>query len=78
MNTTYASVLQTTPSVSNFVKEITFSWYDYVLFSGMLSLSALIGIYFGCFGTKQSTADEYLMGEKKMGVVPIAISLTAR
>lgn len=60
------------------MKLITFSWYDYTLFSGMLGLSALIGVYFGCFGSKQSTADEYLMGGKKMGVIPIAVSLVAR
>ena len=57
---------------------ITFSWYDYVIFGCMLGISAIIGIYFGCFGTKQSTPVEYLMGGKKMGAVPIAVSLVAR
>ncbi|XP_063918245.1 sodium-coupled monocarboxylate transporter 1-like isoform X1 [Zophobas morio] len=56
---------------------ITFSWYDYVIFGCMLGISAIIGIYFGCFGTKQSTPVEYLMGGKKMGAVPIAVSLVA-
>lgn len=57
---------------------VSFSWYDYILFSVMLALSALIGVYFGCFGTKQSTADEYLLGGKKMKVFPISVSLVAR
>lgn len=53
---------------------ITFSWYDYVLFGSLLSLSTAIGVYFGFFGKKQTTADEYLKGGKKMKVFPIAMS----
>jgi sodium-coupled monocarboxylate transporter 8/12 len=56
---------------------VTFSWYDYTLFSTMLAISVMIGIYFGCFGSKQSTASEYLMGGKKMHIFPIAMSLVA-
>ncbi|KAJ3644450.1 hypothetical protein Zmor_022180 [Zophobas morio] len=41
----------------------------------MLAFSTLIGIYFGCFGTKQSTIREYLMGGKNIKVVPIAGSV---
>lgn len=54
------------------------SWYDYILFSLMLFISVVIGIYFGFFGKKQSTSKEYLMGGKEMKVLPIAISLVAR
>ncbi|KAJ8967444.1 hypothetical protein NQ317_015255 [Molorchus minor] len=54
-----------------------FSWYDYILFTTMLSISGVIGIYFGCCGKKQDTTKEYLLGGKNMKVVPIAISLVA-
>lgn len=57
---------------------LTFSWMDYSLFSGMFVLSAAIGIYYGCFGSKQSDTKEYLLGGKKMGVFPIGMSLSAR
>ncbi|XP_063917030.1 sodium-coupled monocarboxylate transporter 2-like [Zophobas morio] len=50
-------------------------WYDYIIFAGMLVVSTIIGIYFGCFGTKQSTIRQYLMGGKNMKVVPIAVSV---
>lgn len=60
------------------IKRITFSWYDYTLFGCILSLSTFIGIYFGFFGNKQSTADEYLKGGKKMSVFPIAMSQISR
>ncbi|GJQ68456.1 hypothetical protein Trydic_g17034 [Trypoxylus dichotomus] len=58
-------------------RQIHFSWYDYCLFLVMLGSSVAIGIYFGCFGKKQNSAKEYLLGGKTMKVVPIAISLVA-
>lgn len=57
---------------------LLFSWFDYVIFAIMLGFSSVIGIYFGCFGSKQSTTGEYLLGSKSMKVVPIVISLVAR
>jgi sodium-coupled monocarboxylate transporter 8/12 len=72
-NSTAATLIRTVARLS----KVSFSWYDYILFSVMLVFSALIGIYFGCFGSKQSTANEYLMGGKTMKVIPIAISLVA-
>ncbi|KAH0810322.1 hypothetical protein GEV33_012469 [Tenebrio molitor] len=38
---------------------------------------SVIGIYFGCFGSKQRTANEYLLGGNSMKPLPVAISLTA-
>lgn len=57
---------------------MTFGWFDYVIFTMMLTVSALIGIYFGCFGSKQKTTKEYLLGGKTMKVLPIVISLVSR
>ncbi|RZB40467.1 SSF domain containing protein, partial [Asbolus verrucosus] len=77
-NSTLVETLTTVlPKLVQNVATVSFSWYDYILFCLMLGLSALIGVYFGCFGTKQSTADEYLMGNKKMKVFPISVSLIA-
>lgn len=76
MNASTVPILNET--LKSFAGNFTFSWYDYAFFSGMLSISALIGIYFGCFGSKQSTANEYLMGGRSMGVIPVSLSLTAR
>lgn len=55
-----------------------FSWSDYTIFCSMLVVSALIGIYYGCFGSKQKSTKDYLHGGKSMSVIPIAISLVAR
>lgn len=62
----------------NTIEQIQFAWYDYCIFCVMLGSSVVIGIYFGCFGKKQNSAQEYLLGGKNMKVLPIAISLVAR
>lgn len=56
-----------------------FDWLDYVVFAGMLVLSALIGVYFAFFAKiKQNTTSQYLMGGKTMGIFPVSMSLIAR
>lgn len=57
---------------------IAFSWYDYLIFVVMMGMSIVIGIYFGCFGTKQESIEEYLVGKKQMTVIPTAVSLISR
>ncbi|XP_068918283.1 sodium-coupled monocarboxylate transporter 1-like [Tenebrio molitor] len=52
-----------------------FQWYDSLIFIIMLLISTSIGVYYGCFGTKQATPGEYLMGNRKMKKLPIAISV---
>jgi Na+/proline symporter len=56
---------------------ILFSWLDHSMFGSMLIISTIIGIYFGCFGSRQRTKNEYLLGNKNMSIFPIAMSLTA-
>lgn len=70
--------MNTTTSILNdSLPQITFTTLDYVLFCGMLGISALIGVYFGCY-RHQDTVDAYIFGGKKMQVFPIAMSLIAR
>ncbi|XP_044260071.1 sodium-coupled monocarboxylate transporter 1-like, partial [Tribolium madens] len=52
-----------------------FFWYDYLIFFIVLAISSGTGIYYGCFGSKQKTVKEYLLGGKKMTPLPIAISV---
>ncbi|CAG9811867.1 unnamed protein product [Chironomus riparius] len=82
-----------TPSVTNFdVNTLTeslkyFGTADYAVFVAMLACSTLVGLYFGYKDhlTKkknkklglQTSADDYLVGGRKMKVVPIALSLVA-
>ena len=50
-------------------------WLDYLIFSSMLLISVGIGIYHACSGGKQRTTFEYLLGNRAMGIAPVAISL---
>jgi Na+/proline symporter len=54
-----------------------FSVVDYVIFALILVISAAIGIFFGCFGSKNKTAKEVLVANRSMGVLPTALSLLA-
>ncbi|KAG8224385.1 hypothetical protein J437_LFUL005207 [Ladona fulva] len=54
-----------------------FGWLDHFVFALMLLASSLIGVYFACFGGRQRTATEFLLGDRKMGIFPIGMSLTA-
>lgn len=54
-----------------------FSVPDYIVFAGMLAVSAGIGVYYGCSGSKQSTTKEFLMGGRSMKVFPVSLSVLA-
>ena len=55
--------------------DLSFDWYDYAVFGGMLAVSFGIGIY---HAVKSSGSNEdYLMGGHSIGVIPMAISLCA-
>jgi Na+/proline symporter len=56
---------------------MTFSPVEYVVFFGMLGVSALIGVYFGLIKGHQDTVVEYMLGGKKMSVIPVSLSLLA-
>ncbi|GLH11439.1 Putative sodium-dependent multivitamin transporter, partial [Gryllus bimaculatus] len=67
----------TAPSVHELNQALQlFGIADYAVFAFMLLLCAAIGVYFGFFAGARS-ADDYLMGGRSMGVVPISMSLIA-
>lgn len=54
-----------------------FGAVDYSVFTVMLLVSALIGIYYRFTGDRQRTAREYLVANNNMSVIPVAFSLMA-
>lgn len=53
-----------------------FSGIDYVLFVLVLMISFLIGLYYGIWSkNKPTTPKEYFLGNRNMGIFPVAISL---
>ncbi|GBP30471.1 Sodium-coupled monocarboxylate transporter 1 [Eumeta japonica] len=54
-----------------------FHWEDYCVLAAMLIISCLLGIFYGYFGEKQTTSDDFLLGGSTMGTFPMALSLAA-
>src|SRR5438309_81365 len=69
MNETTTTMM---PTVNN-----RFSVVDYAVFAGMLGVSAVIGVYYAFVGRKESSTQDFLMGNRSMGVFPVALSLLA-
>lgn len=64
----------------------SFQTIDYLVLIGMLSMCSMVGIYFGYKDCKKQrsnshqsshSAEEYLLGGRRMKVLPISISLVA-
>lgn len=56
-------------------ESLGFSVADYVIFSLTIAISIGIGIYHAFTGGKQRTASEYLVGNRKMSILPVTLSL---
>lgn len=53
-----------------------FKTIDYIICALLLSLSALIGIYYGFIAKrKQNNTAEYILGSRSMSLFPIAVSM---
>ncbi|XP_067131950.1 putative sodium-dependent multivitamin transporter [Centruroides vittatus] len=57
------------------MERVIFGVVDYIVFSLMLFLSAMIGVYFRFTGGKQRTTNEFFLGSRDMGVIPVAFSM---
>lgn len=53
-----------------------FTWIDYALLVATVIVSLGMGLYQALKGDKQRTTEEYLMADRKMKIVPVAVSLT--
>ena len=48
---------------------------DYIVLALILLVSAAVGIYFAFSGGRQSTTSEVLLGDRKLHVLPVSISM---
>ncbi|KAK3575839.1 hypothetical protein CHS0354_019088 [Potamilus streckersoni] len=55
----------------------TFHPADYVVFVGVLVISAAIGIYHAFAGGRQKSTKEFLMADQNMASLPVALSVLA-
>ncbi|XP_049305334.1 sodium-coupled monocarboxylate transporter 1 [Bactrocera dorsalis] len=92
MDSTVTSIITSKPIKAMNVTELSsslqhFGVLDYFVFVLMLSVCAIIGLYFGFIENKKKQSDneqrrgsealEYLVGGRKMKVFPVALSLVA-
>ncbi|XP_066905537.1 uncharacterized protein [Halyomorpha halys] len=53
-----------------------FSWIEHTVFFTMIIASLAIGVYYGCKPKKkEQTVDDYMLGGRKMPIIPVAMSL---
>ncbi|XP_050664371.1 putative sodium-dependent multivitamin transporter [Leptidea sinapis] len=54
-----------------------FGAWDYTIMAATMVLSVAIGVYFRFSGGKQKTNEEYLLADRNMSILPVAVSLMA-
>lgn len=65
-----------TPHAHESVPSMKFSWIEHVVFFTMLVASLAIGVYYGFKPKKkEETVDDYMLGGRKMPMIPVAMSL---
>lgn len=55
---------------------VGFNWADYCVFLLMLLISALIGIYYAYKDRKTNTTEKFLLGDRKLNIIPVAMVST--
>ncbi|XP_052790435.1 sodium-coupled monocarboxylate transporter 1-like isoform X2 [Mya arenaria] len=59
-------------------EDMKFKPWDWVVFAAMLAVSMVIGIFYAVretLGKTEATTGEYLMGGRKLGLLPVSISI---
>lgn len=60
------------------LESASFGWEDYSVLAVMLIVSCGIGVFYGYFGEKPTSGDDFLLGGSSMGTFPMSLSLAAR
>ncbi|KAK6185238.1 hypothetical protein SNE40_007512 [Patella caerulea] len=53
----------------------SFEAWDYVLFTLLLLVSAVIGIYYAVQARRNASMGEFLMASRSLGIVPVSVSI---
>ena len=53
----------------------SFHWADYLVLAVVLIGSLLTGVFFACHGGKQRTTGEYFQGNRRLSLIPTALSI---
>ncbi|CAH1398745.1 unnamed protein product [Nezara viridula] len=67
---------ETTAQRHEIVTSMKFSWIEHMVFFTLLIASLAIGVYYGFKPKKkEETVDDYMLGGRKMPIIPVAMSL---
>ena len=53
----------------------TLEWPDYVVLAVFLAISLGIGVYHSLTGGRQRTTEEFIMANRRLGIIPTTLSL---
>jgi hypothetical protein len=76
----YPSVISTTSSAATCQVErhqTYLSAADYVVFSLVLIVSVMIGLFYWLKDRKSQTAENFLMANRQMSIIPVSLSMLA-
>ncbi|XP_026757920.2 sodium-coupled monocarboxylate transporter 1-like [Galleria mellonella] len=73
-NITATNNISTSENIDNITNGL-FNWEDYSVLAVMLIVSCAIGVFYGFFGEKQTSGDDFLLGGSTMGTLPMTLSL---
>ena len=59
------------------LSELKFSWQDYVVFAASLAVPLAIGVFFCLHKRRQNSVESFLVGDRSLNVVAVAMSLIA-
>jgi len=54
---------------------VRLEWPDYVVLAVFLAISLGIGVYHSLTGGRQRTTEEFIMANRRLGIIPTALSL---
>jgi Na+/proline symporter len=56
---------------------LAFSLFDYGVFFAMLAVSGAIGVFFAYRDRKTNSTEQFLLGDRKLSIFPVAMSILA-
>jgi len=57
--------------------ELKFSWQDYLVFAISLAIPLAVGVFFCLYKRKLQSTESFLVGDRSLNVVAVAMSLIA-
>ena len=57
------------------IEQLSFAIQDYIVLAVILILSLSIGVFYACTGGRQRSTEEFLLANRNMNPIPVALSI---